>query len=51
MRINRPYITGIALFLVLLLVLVPAPAAADQYVGGIPLETGAKRRRLRWIMA
>ena len=39
MRINRPYITGIALFLVLLLVLVPAPAAADQYVGGIPLET------------
>ena len=39
MRINRSYITGIALFLVLLLVLVPAPTAADQYVGGIPLQT------------
>ena len=32
-------ISGVALSLVLLLALVPAPAAADQFVGGIPLET------------
>ncbi|MCK9331127.1 MAG: DUF3344 domain-containing protein, partial [Candidatus Cloacimonetes bacterium] len=39
MRIDRSYFTGIALSLMLLLALVPAPAAADQYVGGIPLTT------------
>ena len=39
MRINRLYVFGILFTFVLLLVLVPAPAAADQYVGGIPLET------------
>ncbi|MBP7410899.1 MAG: DUF3344 domain-containing protein, partial [Methanoculleus sp.] len=37
MGINRSYI--IAVSLLLLLALVPAPATADQYVGGIPLET------------
>ncbi len=38
MRIKRSYI-GIAFIITLLLAVVPAPAAADQYVGGIPLET------------
>lgn len=38
MKINRSYI-GIALILALLLAMVPVPAAADQYVGGIPLTT------------
>ena len=39
MRINRSYVFGILFTFVLLLTMVPAPAAADQYVGGIPLET------------
>ena len=39
MRINRSCIFGITVSLLLLLALVSAPAAADQYVGGIPLET------------
>ena len=36
---DRSIISGVVLSLLLLLVLVPAPAAADQFVGGIPLET------------
>jgi hypothetical protein len=36
---RRSVTSGIILSLALLLALVPAPAAADQYVGGIPLET------------